>query len=75
METVFDHNITEEEWKATIGSLSKTTYSRIMDQESAYQDIATLFFVRGDIERAKEYANKLSSPLDMYDLYRTWYHP
>ena len=73
METVFDYNITPEEWEYIRG-MTKEVYLSIIGQESAYQDLAALFYIRGDMKRATEYAEKL--PPDVkYDLWRTLTHP
>lgn len=73
METVFDYNITPEEWEYICG-MTKEVYLSIIGQESAYQDLAALFYIRGDMKRATEYAEKL--PPDVkYDLWRTLTHP
>ena len=47
METVFDYKITLEEW-AEINGMSKEVYLSSACQEDAYQDLATLFYIRGD---------------------------
>lgn len=74
METVFDHNITEKEWKYIHGNCRKDFYLKILDQETAYYDIATLFYLRGDKKMATVYANKLS-PQYRNDLWRILTHP
>lgn len=73
METVFDYNITPEEWEYICG-MTKEVYLSIIGQESAYQDLAALFYIRGDMKRATEYAEKLP-PEVKYDLWRTLTHP
>lgn len=60
IETVFDHNITEEEWENMYGSCTQNKYTSFIGQETAFYDIATLFYLRGNKEKATEYANKLS---------------
>lgn len=73
METVFDHNITEKEWKYVRGS-RKDFYLKFLDKETAFYDIAALYYIRGNEAKAIEYANKLS-PLKKLDLWRMLTHP
>lgn len=75
METIFDHNITDEELKSICAdALSLNEYFHYMDEIIAYQDIAALFYIRGNMKKAKEYADKL--PLTMrYEFWRTMTHP
>lgn len=73
METVFDYNIAPEEWEWVRG-MERDTYLSVICQEDAYQDLAALFYLRGDMKRAEYYAEKL--PPDVkYDLWRTITHP
>lgn len=74
METVFDHNITDEEWKNMYGTCPQNEYTSFIGQETAFYDIATLFYLRGDNKKATEYANKLS-PDRQNDLWRILTHP
>ena len=69
METIFDYDITEEE-KEKIGrsNISINEYLKYADLDLAY-----LFHTRGDMEKAKSYADKLS-PLRRQDWYRTIKH-
>ncbi len=66
METVFDHNITEKEKEAVLGS---ATYTRerlesvITSQESHYGIIYSLYTYRGDNKKAEEYANKIPNSI------------
>lgn len=73
IETVFDHNITDEEWKKVRG-MSSNLYLSTIDQETAFYDIAALFYLRGDKKKTGEYANKLS-PDRRNDLWRILTHP
>lgn len=73
METVFDYNITPEEW-AQIRGMKKAFYLSYANDEIANNDLATLFYLRGDMKRATEYAEKLP-PEVKYDLWRTLTHP
>ena len=60
METIFDYNITEEE-KKKIGraTLGINDYLKFADSELIILDLAYLFHTRGDMEKAKSYADKL----------------
>ena len=62
METVFDHNITPEEC-LRIGVLDKEFYLENCTEDDANMDLALLFHIRNEKEKAREYADKL--PLDM----------
>ena len=50
----------EEEWENMYGSCTQNKYTSFIGQETAFYDIATLFYLRGNKEKATEYANKLS---------------
>ena len=73
MKTVFDYNITEEESKH-IGMLDKDFYLNHCTEDDANMDLALLFYLRNEKEKAREYADKL--PIDMKnDFWRTVTHP
>lgn len=73
METVFDYNITPEECKR-IGMLDKGFYLENCTEDDANMDLALLFHIRNEKEKAREYADKL--PLDMKnEFWRTITHP
>lgn len=74
METIFDYNITEEE-KKKIGCATRgiNEYLKFADSELIILDLAYLFHTRGDMEKAKSYADKLP-PLRKQDWYRTINH-
>ena len=73
METVFDYDITPEECKR-IGMLDKEFYLEICTEDGANMDLALLFHIRNEKEKASEYADKL--PLDMKnEFWRTITHP
>lgn len=73
METVFDYNITPEECQR-IGMLDKGFYLENCTEDDANTDLATLFHIRNEKEKAREYADKL--PLDMKnEFWRTIMHP
>jgi hypothetical protein len=74
METVFDYNITPEEWENIHGGAGKERYLQLIGEESANFDLALLFYRRGDKEKATYYANKL--PFDYRnDFWRLVTHP
>ncbi len=68
METVFNHNITEEEWMV-IHSLPKELYLSTINEEEANYDLAFLFFLRGQKEKVHKYVAKLS-PLRKNNFWR-----
>lgn len=73
MKTVFDYNISPEEW-TYIKGMTKETYLSIVDPNTAKADIVALFYLRGDKERAIALSKEL--PPDVYnDLWRTLTHP
>ena len=72
-ETVFDYKISHEEW-AKINGSTKQTYLSLVDPDTAKADIAALFYLRGDKERATALSEEL--PPDVKnDLWRTLTHP
>ena len=74
METVFDHNITDDEWKWLSGSMDKEFYLSHVDVDTAIADIASLFYKRGQKDQAMTISEKL--PPDVYnDLWRLLTHP
>lgn len=73
METVFDYNISPEECQH-IGMLDKEFYLANCTEDDANMDLASLFNLRNEREKAREYADKL--PLDMKnEFWRTITHP
>lgn len=74
METVFDYNITPEEFEYIRGFQSKEEYIQHLDEFTANYDLAALFYKRGNKTKATYYANKL--PIDdRNDFWRTVTHP
>ena len=73
MKTVFDYKISPDEW-AKIRGMAQETYLSFVDPDTAKADIVTLFFLRGEIERATALSEEL--PPDVKnDLWRTLTHP
>jgi len=61
LETIFDHNLTEEELKTAAWGFSKEEYlSEIKSQENHYLKIYYLYLSRNDQKTAMEYFNKLN---------------
>lgn len=73
-ETVFDYNITKSEMQDIRGGLPREKYLSIIDGYAAIADIATLFYIRGDIKKAEEVSMKLP-PYYRTDLWRKLTHP
>ena len=60
METIFDHNVTEDEVINIVGvPTSPKQYKRIISQSKAYEDIYYLYTERGNEQKAQEYLDKL----------------
>lgn len=73
MKTVFDYRIRPEEWEKINGS-TKDVYLSSVDTDTAKADIAALFYLRGEKERAAALSDEL--PPDVKnDLWRTLTHP
>lgn len=60
METIYNHNITEEE-KKYIGKdvFTEEEYKGLVDQDSAYSDLFCLYRFRGDMKKANEFRDKI----------------
>jgi hypothetical protein len=67
METIFDHNVTEEELVLLLGSVpDKEEYINGKSQESHYRTLYRLCLMRGDKAEAKKYFDKLPDTIDKY---------
>ena len=78
METIFDHNVTDEEMINLFGSIySKEEYlSDVGDSKnSVYVDLAYLFYERGLVNKAKAYIRKVSDVNLVLSFWRTVNHP
>ena len=73
METVFDHNITPKEWE-NINGMDKDLYLSVVDEDSANEGLASLYFLRGKKKKAKFYADKLPDSMRV-DFWRGATHP
>lgn len=70
METIFDHNITQEEFVLMYGELA-SWYNTIekwnkypTTQRENYEAIYELYWLRGDMEKCIEYASKIPDDVD-----------
>lgn len=73
MKTVFDYNISPEEW-AKVRGMTKETYLSFVDPDTAKADIVVLLYFRGDKNLAVSLSEEL--PPDVKnDLWRTLTHP
>lgn len=60
METIFDYDPTPEELRYLTGAASKETYLSGLTPDESFEDLAGLFAMRGDGERAGAYARQIS---------------
>lgn len=60
METIFDHDPTAEELRYFVGVYGKDRYLSGLSQDEALEDLAGLFAMRGDAERATGYAQRIA---------------
>jgi hypothetical protein len=59
IETVYDHNLTDEEREKLGFSLTEEEYRRFTSEETALADLFRLYFHRGDWAKAKEYLKRI----------------
>lgn len=74
MKNVFDYHISLKEWEQIRGGMTKETYLSIADNETKTADVAALFYIRGDLEKARDVSEGLP-PEAINDLWRTLMHP
>ena len=69
METVFDHEPTNEELKYLfLSGRSKEEYSAShVDQETEFGNIYALYMIRGNREKALEYLNRIRNPKERFN--------
>ena len=60
IETVYDHNLTEEEREILGFWESKEEYIRWLEKDEALADLTKLYIHRGDLAKAKEYFKQIS---------------
>lgn len=63
METILDHNMTEEERYKLIGTCSDEKFLYCLDEDSSNHFLAKLYLLRNDEKKMMEYVNKL--PVNM----------
>lgn len=61
METIFDYDPTPNERRYFVGTESQEWYLAGLTQDEALEDLAGLFAMRGDRERATAYARQISN--------------
>ena len=61
IETVYDHNLTDEEREELGFSLTEEKYRRVVSEDGAFADLFRLYFNRGDWAKAKEYLKKIKN--------------
>ena len=59
METILDHNMTEEERYKIIGRFSDEDFLYGLDENSSNHFFAKLYLLRNDEKKMMEYVNKL----------------
>lgn len=67
METIFDHNITDKEFKELFGQFfkDKNDYLKNMTIEShAYFNIYELYILRNNLEKAEKYLDLSGIPIE-----------
>ena len=75
METVFDHNITSEEYFEIVGTTPRETYLRLISQTDAYVHLAYLYHMRGKMRKARKYIEKTNNRNLINSFWRTIKHP
>jgi hypothetical protein len=63
IETVYDHNLTDEEREKLGFSLTEEEYRRFTSEDTAFADLFRLYFHRGDWAKAKEYLKKIKDKI------------
>lgn len=69
METILDHNMTEEERYKIIGRFSDEDFLYGLDENSSNLFLAELYLLRNDEKKMMEYVNKLPAHMK-YDFLR-----
>lgn len=79
METIFDHNPTEEEVRKIIGSMTKEEYLKFLtldkDNNNGYYDIAYLYYYRSNLPKMRKYSKKMTSINMINSFWRNVTHP
>jgi len=63
IETVYDHNLTDEEREKLGFSLTEEEYRRFTSENTAFADLFRLYFHRGDWAKAKEYLKRIKDKI------------
>ena len=69
METILDHDMTEEERYKLIGKRSDERFLHCLDENSSNLFLAELYLLRNDEKKMMEYVNKLPAHMK-YDFLR-----
>jgi uncharacterized protein HemY len=69
IETVYDHNLTDEEREKLGFSLTEEEYRRFTSEDTALADLFRLYFHRGDWAKAKEYLKKIKDEAYKHDIF------
>ncbi len=68
METIFDHNVTGVEidllnsFIVSKGIRDKENYENNLDRDRSYSDLFHLYSIRGEMDKAEVYFNKIKNP-------------
>lgn len=74
METIFDHNVTGIEIEVLNSFIpsrvirSRDKYAESSNIDKVYSDLYHLYMLRGKVEKAEEYLNKIKDPEYKYNL-------
>jgi len=68
-ETVYDHNLTDEEKKLLGIGDNKEDYLKGLTEDGALADLFLLYFHRGDWAKAKEYLKKIKDESYKHEIF------
>jgi len=68
-ETVYDHNLTDEEKKLLGIGDNKEDYLKGLTEDGALADLFLLYFHRGDWAKAKEYLKKIKDERYKHEIF------
>jgi uncharacterized protein HemY len=69
IETVYDHNLTDEERELLGFDDNKEDYLKGLTEDGAFADLFRLYFHRGDWAKAKEYLKKIKDERYKHDIF------
>lgn len=80
IESIFDHNPSQEELKRILGGMTVEEYQKIFmdddyDPDDLYKDIARLYFYREDVDNVRKYVSKIHDIMRQQSFWRTFLHP